>query len=198
MMGVESWSPILKMAFGATPQALHSTANGTTELALAEGEVATQDKVLCCALQSGRFTLLDLGSKSPIYTSPSASSPALHSITFSENYLATGSVNGLISLYDVRNLGSGTTEDAGLLFRCKRNDATIEDLAFAEGSAESTGVPDLVVATVDGLPFRLGYRGDRPQVVEELAGNDCDPLRVVRVSGDKVWTAGDDGLVRCY
>ncbi|KAG8946647.1 hypothetical protein FRC04_011541 [Tulasnella sp. 424] len=188
MMGVESWSPILKMAFGATPQALHSTANGTTEPALAEGEVATQDKLLCCALQSGRFTLLDLGSKSPVYTSPgpSASSPALHSIALSDNYLATGSVNGLISLYDLRNLGSGTTEDAGLLFRCKRNAATIEDLAFAEGSPESTGVPDLLVATVDGLPFRLGYGGGRPQVVEELAGNDCDPLRVVRVSGDKM------------
>ncbi|KIO29913.1 hypothetical protein M407DRAFT_161144 [Tulasnella calospora MUT 4182] len=198
MMGVESWSPILKMAFGATPQALNSTPNGTTEPALLEEEVGTQGKLLCCALQSGRFTLLDLGSKSPIYTSPASSSPALHSIALSDNYIATGSANGLICLYDIRNLGSGTTEGEGLLFRCRRNGATIEDLSFVESSPSSTATPDLVVATVDGLPFRLGNNGDKPHVVEELAGNDCDPLRVVRVLGDKVWTAGDDGLVRCY
>ncbi|KAG8931219.1 hypothetical protein FRC01_001669 [Tulasnella sp. 417] len=194
MMGVESWSPILKMAYGATPQALNLPTNGTTETALAEGEVGTQDKLLCCALQSGRFTLLDLGSKSPIYTSPASSSPALHSIALSDNYLATGASNGLISLYDIRNLGSGTTDCEGLLFRCKRNDATIEDLSFVGNSQASTGIPDIVVATVDGLPFRLGYDGEKPYVVEELAGNDCDPVRVVRVLGEKVWTAGDDGL----
>ncbi|KAG9050658.1 hypothetical protein FS837_003385 [Tulasnella sp. UAMH 9824] len=196
MMGVESWSPILKMAFGATPQSL--TPNGTTEPVLGEGEVGTQDKLLCCALQSGQFTLLDLGSKSPVYTSPASSSSALHSIALSDNCLATGSANGLINLYDIRNLGSGTTEGEGLVFRCKRNDATIEDLSFTGPSPSSTGIPDLVVATVDGLPFRLGYNGDKPHVVEELVGNDCDPVRVVRVLGDKVWAAGDDGLVRCY
>lgn len=197
-MGVESWSPILKMAVGTRPQALNSTPNGAAEPVIAEGEVGTQDKLLCCALQSGRFTVIDLSSKSPVYTSPASSSSALHSIALSDYYLATGSANGVISLYDIRNLGSGTTDGEGLVFRCKRNDATIEDLSFAGTSPSSTGIPDLVVATVDGLPFRLGYNGGKPHVVEELVGNDCDPVRVVRVLGEKVWTAGDDGLVRCY
>jgi len=185
MMGVESYSPVLKISLGEAP--VH--ANGveaTPETSVLEGEVGTEGKLLACALQSGRFALLDLSTKLPTFTSsPPSTSAALQSIAFNseKGLLATGSAKGVISLYDVRKLEVP-------LFKCKRNDASVEDLAF---SGE-----ELLVATVDGLPFRLGLGAEGPKVVEELVGYDCDPIRVVRSVDGKVWTAGDDGVVRCY
>ena len=198
MMGVESWSPILKMAYGVTPPPPGSQ-NGASTPALLAGEVDTHGKGLWCALQSGRFTHLDLGTKVATFVSHQSlgSSSPLQAIAYhAENQLvATGSANGLISVYDSRNLSSTETKP---LFRCKRNGAGVEELAFSQKRTGAGDGVDLVVATTDGLPFRMDVDGPLPAVVEEFVGYDCDPVRVVRPLGDVVWTAGDDGMVRCY
>ncbi|KAG9013354.1 hypothetical protein FRB93_000877 [Tulasnella sp. JGI-2019a] len=202
MMGTEGWSPVLKMAVGAnTTQIRPSSANNDTldgispAQSFMDGEIGTQDKVLCCALQNGRFSILDLNTKMAVYNSASnvPSSP-LHAIAYnSERYLiATGSGQGVVTIYDTRALGT----DKGMLFRCQRNEACIEDLAFSEQTSAPS--PELVVGTVDGLPFRLAIDTTGPRVVEELVGFDCDPVRVVRTAAGHTWVAGDDGLVRKF
>lgn len=181
VMGVPNYSPILKMSCGAA-------STSTTPYIVSEAEVGTEGKQLVCALQSGQFTILDLGSKDTTFTSPSTSnSRPLHAIAYHPDkyHIATGSGDGIIKIYDTRSL------EAGPVHTVKRSGGCIEDLTFTD-----TG--DLLVATFDGLPFRLNIGADDPYVGEELAGVDCDPVRVIRALGDRVWTAGDDGLVRCY
>lgn len=211
-MGVESYSAVLKMTHGTNhvtivpsddADAVMSEVEPRPQMSVMEGEVGTQYKVLCCALQSGRFTILDLTTKSTIFTATaSAPSSPLHAIAYKadRHLLATGSAHGVISIYDTRALGVGKAP----LVQCQRNGACVEDLAFVEGDSESGSRVSLAVATVDGLPFRLGLGigGDAeplsPYVMEELVGLDCDPVRVVRVRGNDMWIAGDDGVVRKY
>lgn len=197
MMGVENWSPILKMASGTNTAQIrppNDDAGAPARPSFMDGEVGTQNKILCCALQSGRFTIIDLDTKMNAYTSFTPSSP-LHAIAYDaeRHLIATGSGQGVITVYDTRALGA---ENRGVLFRCQRNGACVEDLAFSE---PSSGVsPELVVGTVDGLPFRLAVDATGPRVVEELVGFDCDPVRVVRAAVGNMWTASDDGLVRKF
>lgn len=193
------------MACGTNTVRIHSpsAANGhdpgtAPATSFMDGEVGTQDKVLCLALQNGRFSILDLNTKMAVYDSaPQAPSSPLHSIAYdSERHIiATGTSQGVISVYDTRALGT----DRGMLFRCQRNGACVEDLAFTKKTqwSASSG-PELVVGTVDGLPFRLAIDETGPRVLEELVGFDCDPVRVVRAAAGHVWIAGDDGLVRKF
>ena len=197
MMGVEGYSPVRRMVLGTSSMqptnVMHTNGDSAPE-ENASGEVGTAGKILCCALQSGRFTILDLESKSTIFTS-STPDGALSSIAHDSNkqLLATGSENGIISLYDMRTLGTGNPNP---LYRCKRNGACIEDMSFAP--SKNGAEADLLLATTDGLPFRLTLCADGPHVKEELVGHDCDPVRVVQYSNGAVWTAGDDGIVRRY
>ncbi|KAI0641944.1 WD40 repeat-like protein [Trametes meyenii] len=174
-------------------------------------EVETSDKVVFCALQDGSFEVFDLRTKRVVFRSqvrsPNARS-ALQAIAYSSerNLLATGAASGLTSVYDVRALRDGAT----LQFR--RNEAPIEDLSFIElagskfglgsvptDSAESPGAAvGLAVATEDGLPYLAAIGSSGPSVRAELVGTDCDAVRFVRVVGDDVWSAADDGVVRRY
>ncbi|KAG8878841.1 hypothetical protein FRB97_002168 [Tulasnella sp. 331] len=205
MMGTESWSPVLKMACGANTTQIHSalSSNGqgpatAPATSFMDGEVGTHDKVLCLALQNGHFGILDLNTKMAVYNpTPQATSPPLHAIAYNadRHLIATGSSEGIVSVHDTRALGV----NKGTLFRCQRNGACVEDLAFAEQTRSSTSSSaELVVGTVDGLPFRLAIDGAGPRVVEELVGLDCDPIRVVRAVAGHVWITGDDGLVRKF
>jgi len=152
-----------------------------------EREVGTSSKLLFCALQNGRFQTLELGTKLPVYLSPSSTMGPLQSIAYSSHhgYLATGGSTGVVTLYDIRSLSSP-------LNTFRRNTASIEDLVF-------TPTGQLVVATDDGLPYRAEVSMGVPRLIEELVGGNCDAVRGITVgANDDVWTAWDDGLVRRY
>ncbi|KAG8959358.1 hypothetical protein FRC03_008088 [Tulasnella sp. 419] len=210
LMPVETFSPVLKISLGETTPDLPSPSppEGATEASmdahqapsgLDPREVGTNDKVVCCAMQNGRFTILDLRSKRTSFTSsnspPSAGKlSALHSIAYAPSHqlIGTGSLDGVVTMYDTRSLSNGP------LYSFRRNGACIEDLAFISTSSPNS-TAELVVATEDGLPYKVRVGPENPEVVEEYVGNDCDAVRVVKVGADgAIWTAGDDGVVRRY
>lgn len=173
-------------------------------------EVQTADKVVFCGLQDGSFELFDLRTKHAEFRSPvgpAGARSALQAIAYSpaDNLVGTGSVAGLTTLYDTRNLGGGP------IMTFKRNTAPIEDLVFVDLSAapfslgpshlDSSSRPGdvgLAIATEDGLPYVAEVRPSGPRLRAELVGTDCDGVRHVRVVGGQVWTASDDGVVRRY
>lgn len=164
----------------------------TIPMSLDSREVDTIDKVVFCGLHDGSFEAFDLGSKLSFFHSEPASmskSP-LDSMAYSsaDHILAVGSRTGVVTIYDTRQL---TTP----LFSFQRNGASIEDLVVV--SAEN-GEVRLAVASADGLPYIASIRPEGPQVLEELVGYDCDPVRGIKVAGGSIWTAGDDGLIRRY
>ncbi|PIL24960.1 hypothetical protein GSI_12847 [Ganoderma sinense ZZ0214-1] len=170
-------------------------------------EVDTSDKIVFCALQDSSFELFDLRTKSAQYRSkagPPGARSALQAIAYSpeSNLVGTGSASGLVSIYDTRSLG----EQPVVAFR--RNEAPVEDLEFINLASApfSLGVPSapdvadvgLAIATEDGLPYVAEVRPSGPQVRAELVGTDCDAVRFVRVVGNSVWSAADDGVVKRY
>lgn len=175
-------------------------------------EEGTNNKLAFCALQNGSFDILDLSYKRPAFSSlPSQSGGALTAITYSASthLFATGSSTGLLSVYDIRVLpspGSSSASRSGSLFTCRRNEAQLESLSFLPPTTSSNSDEvHLAIAPADGLPYTLSVRPEGPIISEELVGYDCDPVRCVRVveglSGEKrarVWTGGDDGVVRMY
>ncbi|KAI0090242.1 WD40 repeat-like protein [Irpex rosettiformis] len=157
-------------------------------------EVETADKVVWSALANGNFEVFDLNTKLPVYyyEPPTPRPSSLESIAYSSAHslLATGSLNGVVMVYDTRSLGTPLTS-------FKRNGASIEDVAFI--SSTSSGEVGLAIATSDGLPYVASIRPEGPSVRAELIGTDCDGVRCVRVGSEgTVWTAGDDGIVRRY
>lgn len=199
-LGTEGYSPAMKIALGEKPSEWdYPPPDGQRPAA---NQPVTDSpfsgKLVYTALQSGSFNVFDLGSKTLTYKSSpppsSRSRPSLHSIAVSEshNLLATGSVDGVISLYDTRYL----TVTGTPLFSFQRSGAAVDDLSFAVPT--SGGGRDLIVASEDGLPFRVSVHPEGPVVVEELAGCNNEGVRVIRCVGDSVWTAGDDGVVRRY
>ncbi|KAK7691141.1 hypothetical protein QCA50_006244 [Cerrena zonata] len=156
-------------------------------------EVDTNDKVAFCGLQDGSFIVFDLGMKLPVFHSTAQKgSSSLSSIAYSASasLVATGSSNGLTSVYDTRSMETPLTTFC-------RNGASIEDLVFVSTQGGSVG---LAIATDDGLPYIADVRPEGPSVRAELVGTDCDGVRSIRVrsAGGEVWTAGDDGIVRKY
>lgn len=152
-----------------------------------EREVDTAEKLVFCALQDGSFEVFDLGSKLSIFQSQPTHAGGLTAIAYtsSQSLLATGSSQGLITVYS-----TATSLSSSPLCSFARNGASIEALAF-----NSAG---LVVATDDGLPFIVSVGTGSPMVESELVGGDCDGVRVVRTQERRIWTAGDDGVVRVY
>ena len=155
-------------------------------------EVDTSDKVVFCALHNGTFEAFDLGTKTPFYQSepsPISSAP-LESMAYSsvDHILATGSRKGIITVYDTRQISAP-------LFSFQRSEASVEDMVFVP--AEGNEVR-LAIASADGLPYVASIRPEGPQVVEELVGYNCDPVRNIRIAGTNLWTTGDDGIIRKY
>ena len=152
-------------------------------------EVDTTGKVVFAALQNGSFEIFDLGTKNSVHKCD-VGKRALNAISYSapQDLLVTGSADGVVTVFDTRQLSMPLTSFA-------RNRASIEDLGIREYTAEG----EVVVVTEDGSPYIVGVRPDGPQVNAELIGSDCDVVRMVRVAENGgIWTAGDDGIVRKY
>jgi proteasomal ATPase-associated factor 1 len=140
-------------------------------------------------LQNGSFEVFDLGTKNSVHKYE-VGKRALNAISYSavHDLLVTGSTDGVVTVFDTRQLSTPLTSFA-------RNRASIEDLGIRGHTAEA----EVVVIAEDGLAYVAGVRPDGPQVHTELIGSDCDAVRVVRVAENgTVWTAGDDGMVRKY
>jgi len=152
-------------------------------------EVETTGKIVFAALQNGSFEVFDLGTKNSVHKYE-LGKRALNTISYSAKHdlLATGSIDGVVTVFDTRQLSSPLTSFA-------RNRASIEDLGIRGHTAEA----EVVVVAEDGLVYVAGVRPDGPQVHTELIGSNCDAVRVVRVAENGgIWTAGDDGMVRKY
>jgi len=152
-------------------------------------EVETTEKVVFAALQNGSFEAFDLGTKNSVHNYR-VGKRALSAISYSVGHdlLVTGSTDGVVTVFDTRQLSSPLTSFT-------RNRASIEGLGIRGHTAET----EVVIVTEDGLPYVAGVRPDGPQVHAELAGSDCDPVRTVRIAENgAIWTAGDDGVVRRY
>lgn len=152
-------------------------------------EIETTGKVVFAALQNGSFEVFDLGTKNSVHKYE-VGKRALNAISYSapQDLLATGSTDGVVTVFDTRQLSAPLTSFT-------RNRASIEDLGIREHTMEG----EVVVVTEDGLPYVAGIRPDGPQVHTELIGSDCDVVRMVRVAENGgIWTAGDDGVVRKY
>lgn len=198
-MGVKGYTPILAMATGEKGEGAYAQPPDGEDKGIPvpqdAREVETEDKVVFCATYDGSIQAFDLGSKLSVFrTDPARGSPALQSIAYSSssNLLATGSVQGVVTVYDTRSLSNA-------LVSFTRNSASIEDLKFVAPISDSAQA-GLAIATEDGLPYIAGVRPEGPFVEAELVGTDCEAVRCVRVRGDSgdVWTAGDDGVVRQY
>ncbi|PFH45833.1 hypothetical protein AMATHDRAFT_71058 [Amanita thiersii Skay4041] len=211
----------------ATTEASNTTS--TTEAPL----TAKDDKphLTFCGLQNGTFEVFD--TRSPLTTIYRSTARKTHTsgltaITYGRHLhqLVTGSATGIVTVYDLRALDkplacfrrhafSPTTTSSG--------GAGIESLEFLsdefvleveiQPSGEAIDKPPVsrvVVGPADGLPYvaNVDARGETGVVVdEELAGVDCDPVRVVktREMGGKmggmawdVWLACGDAVVRRY
>lgn len=165
-------------------------------------------RVIYAALQNGSFNVFDTRASKLVYASPVArSSPPLLSIAHSEqtHSLATGSHNGVVTVYDTRNLSSpgsaSETAPSQPLRSFKRSDASIDDLCFVS----KRDTPSLLVATGDGFPFSVSASNWTDlKVQEEYAAHADEGVRAIRASARPgqdqvdVWTAGDDGLARRY
>ncbi|KZT63658.1 WD40 repeat-like protein [Daedalea quercina L-15889] len=206
--------PVLAISIGEETLQTDANTAEETEAGVDPREVDTEDKVVFAALQDGTFEALDLRTKRSVFQSqapPGRGKNILQAITYAptENLVATGSTNGVVSVYDTRVLSTPLTT-------FKRNTASIEDLAFVpldpssfvtdSGAGARAGVGDgsgvgLAIATEDGLPYVADVRPEGPGVRAELIGSDCDAVRAVRVvqiQEPEVWTAADDGAVRRY
>jgi proteasomal ATPase-associated factor 1 len=193
-MGVERFSPVMKMSLGETSSEIRYTGSAEStrprEL-VGANEIGTSNKIACCALQNGQFTIFDLACKQSVFTSKVTYSSALTSIAYCKSTLSlvTGSRDGYINVYDIRSLNNPV-----MTFR--RNGASIEDISFIPTNDSS--YPEFAIGTSDGLPFRARVGQEGPIIVEEYAGYNCDAARVVRVIAGYIWIAGDDGVVRRY
>ena len=196
-MGVSSYVAINAMSVGTKAEgAFVQPPDGEEQsvpLSADSREVDTSEKVAFCALQDGSYEAFDLGTKLPVFHSgPSRGSSPLSSIAYSAeaSLVATGSSNGIISVYDTRAMNAP-------LLSFNRNGASVEDLIFLSSQDGAVG---LAVATDDGLPYIADVRPEGPSVYAELVGTDCDAVRNIRVrpGSREVWTAGDDGIVRRY
>ena len=208
--GKGKYTPVMSMTVG---QRVDTQVNGLVNDAeshgtasVQDGEVDTSDKVVYCALGDGTFEGFDLRTKASFFQSEAAvhateSRAALKSIVYSSSrrLLATGSVQGTVTLFDVRSLSQPLTS-------FYRNSASIEDLAFCPprspsdtGDSMTSSGTGLIVATEDGLPYIAEVNPSGAKVRAEIVGGDCDAVRVVRVDEKgSIWTASDDGVVRKY
>jgi proteasomal ATPase-associated factor 1 len=200
-------TPITAMAGGGRGEStVHlpgSTPTGApAELPEGMVEAGTKETLAICALNDGSFEVFGVSAGSSVFRSPTRGS-ALTSIAYSEkdNMVATGSSKGIIGIWDTRSLNEPVVEFT-------RGTSTIEGLTIVDVSAAGGTHTGVVVTTTDALPFVASVRPEGPQVAAELIGSDCDRVGHIRVQGSgawgggagtlRVWTAADDGIVRCY
>lgn len=145
------------------------------------------------ALSSGSLHVVSLPSLKPWSPDrqparPPSTPSSLDSLDFSPDasHLATGSRNGVVSIYAI------ASTSLSLVCSWRRNESGINSIRFIG--------PDRVsIAGADGLPYvaRLGADGE-VVVEEEWAGLDTDPATSVRFVDGRGFVAGSDGGVRIY
>jgi proteasomal ATPase-associated factor 1 len=172
MAGTSGGTPVLGLA--------HSSTSGLAWMVLGDGALEAVD----IRADEGATAVRRVAGR-PV---------ALHAIAVSDcgNFVASGARDGVVALWDVRNTGA----NQGPMIQWRRSTACVEDMVFSPGSSS-----ELLVTTFDGLPYRarLSPSGREVEVVEELAGVDCDPVRGVRCGADgSLWTGADDGNLRRY
>ncbi|KAG8746098.1 hypothetical protein FRC10_006201 [Ceratobasidium sp. 414] len=186
------------------------------DVAIMAISVSVSGVLAAMALQSGHFDLVDLDTRSTIFSSSSSPSTtktygALDAIalyTLSEpdgrHILVTGSRSGVLSFYICAVKGGGV--DVRSVGSCVRNGAGVSDIKLV-ASSKSSDYPTALVATTDGLPYQLqltptpGSESLEFEVVAEYAGGaDCSPIQSIIgcVKSREVWMAGDDGAVWVY
>ncbi|KAL1920475.1 uncharacterized protein VTP21DRAFT_852 [Calcarisporiella thermophila] len=187
--------PVNKIALGIRMEGSASQDNYNLDTR----EVETQDKLVVAALDDGSLRGIDLASKDEIFNlNASQLSVPLISCSYASelNLIATGSAEGIITVYDVRNLNSA-------LLTFQRSEFPIYDIHFMD----EDGFPSLLVAEGGGSAFRTSSLLDASNLrsVQEFTGFDMDPVMGVRVhSYDRrrvVYLAGRDkydGCVRKY
>jgi len=198
-IGSNHWTPIYSISLGIKGTATFGTPNPDgeppsppTPIEPNQNEVETGDKVVFCALSDGSLEAFDLGTKLSVHKNK-VGVRALTTVSYSPEHslVATGSINGVVTVFDTRSLAAPVTSFV-------RGDSSIEDIVFTSSGVEDAGV-GVVIGTEDGLSYVASVRPEGPAVLSELVGTDCDAIRVVRVSSDgAIWSAGDDGIIRRY
>lgn len=166
-------------------------------------EVETEGKLLLAALEDGTCRGYDLTSKSEIFTIRTPSPLTTLDYNASKNLLITGSRNGLINMFDIRN--SRTP-----LISFRRNDSPVLHTHLMTAST-TPGSIDTVIATADGQCYHLSFpsstSGSDSQsdlstldaseihLVSEFVGYDLDAIvgchvREKSMGKITVWTTG--------
>ncbi|CAG8631193.1 5022_t:CDS:10 [Paraglomus occultum] len=152
-------------------------------------EVATDDKIICCALENGIISVIDLRSKDEAFSINSYRNTALYACAYDGRYAAvSGSAEGVIELYDIRNPSIST-------FALQRKDAPIYDIGFINKSS-------ILVAPGDGTAFQfaLDTLPTMSSAAHEFVGFDVDPIYSIRTvdSGQSIYAVGRDGCLRSF
>ncbi len=135
-----------------------------------------------------------------------ASTAGITAIDTADKAVVTATTNGIVSVWDTRALSSAPDASAdptqaprGLLTSWRRNNAEITSLKIAPPTRAGDHL-DVLVATLDGLPYRAGVAGNAPpQVRHEYAGWDCDPTSWIGLDAHgRTVIAGAEGSVRRY
>ncbi|CAG8626923.1 5251_t:CDS:10 [Funneliformis caledonium] len=203
-----------KITLGSFPA--ESIIERRSDIELDSREVATNDKLVICALEDGSISGIDLRSKEEAFTEKSYRSIPLYSCTYSSkhNFFAVGSAEGVIEVFDIRNIKYlfiltatmshltiyNVTYESSIvsnnLFSIQRNDSAILDLV----SIEETG--DLLVGQGDGSAFQIQtvVASNISQASQEFIGFDMDPIYSIRVinNGRFIYAAGRDGCLRKF
>nr|CDI56947.1 wd40 repeat-like protein [Melanopsichium pennsylvanicum 4]SNX84610.1 related to RPN14 \ len=131
-------------------------------------------------------------------------------IDVKDHTVVTGTTNGIVSVWDMRNLSStsASTNGAppGLITGWRRNNAEINWIKLTINN-------EVLVATQDGLPYKAALQASRmdedevretwkgwaPKVVCEYAGWDCDQTSWIGMDRQgRTVIAGAEGAVRRY
>ncbi|KXS18687.1 WD40 repeat-like protein [Gonapodya prolifera JEL478] len=198
-----------------------ATLNPPTSENTLSGEVETGGKVIWCGSESGRVVAVDLSNPGARTTGSDGIAGAVAALRLpgrsqgvtalvsspGHGLLAAGGSDGLIGVWDVRNMKTPL-----LALPFTRTPAPITSLTML-----SLPNPTLLVATGDGQCSLVSLRtsvsppeGETdypwalfPVVTDELVGQDTEAIGGCAVGGwdgrgGEIWTGAEDGIVRKY
>ena len=157
-------------------------------VALSSGSVQTFD------VRTREPVALVAGSAFPPGDAPAASElwtyeatpAALTALDASADHMLTGSARGVLALHDARNT-------AHAVLTWKRNGAAISHVTLRDDGRAG------LVATADGLPYRVDLGADEPRVTDEYAGWDTESTAaLVTDYRGRVVVAGAESRIRRY
>lgn len=199
-----------------------------------DSEDVLKGKVALAAHTDGTVSRVDLSTPPPssgMAPAPtvlkSASASPIETLSKMGNWLAAGSRNGVVALYQLPPSSIQSSIEPLIEWTRTEGGSSISDVRFS--SCESTAEPDiapagasatscpprsLLVASSDGLAYRAALSlpsvdaketGSSEQVdvrvVEEFVGPDCEPTTCIREdAAGRVWISagGTDGGLRVY